>query len=253
MRLAPKVQVVLALLTACGGSGALSPSDSAGSRQTSATLPEWYKAFAAAGMSVTVDGNFVVISTTDVPDHKSPYFATTSAQYEAYNGTNKNFVLNPNRIAAQQMTFRIPIAPTKLSTPSPTPLGPTTTRNIASLLRDTRGDDRIQILSHSIAPAADSVGALAHFAAERGIRDPRWHLLTGDSASIDSLARRSYFVRLGSDTTYGVKSIAHSESILLVDGEGRLRGVYAGTLQLEMDRIKEDVETLLAEQLRQSS
>jgi len=125
---------------------------------------------------------------------------------------------------------------------------PTTTRNIAALLRDMRGDDRIQILSHSIAPAADSVGALAHFAAERGIRDPRWHLLTGDSASIDSLARRSYFVRLGNDTTYGVKSIAHSESVLLVDGQGRLRGVYAGTLQLEMDRLREDVETLLAEQ-----
>ena len=125
MRLASKVQAVLALLTACGGSGALSPGDSTGSQQTTTgTLPDWYKAFAAAGMSVKVDGSFVVISTTDVPDHKSPYFATTSAQYEAYNGTNKNFVLNPNRIAAQQMTFRIPISPTKLSTPSPTPLGP---------------------------------------------------------------------------------------------------------------------------------
>jgi len=125
---------------------------------------------------------------------------------------------------------------------------PTTTRNIAALLGDMHGDDRIQVLSHSIAPSADSVGALAHFAAERGIRDPRWHLLTGDSASIDALARRSYFVRLGNDTTYGVKSIAHSESVLLVDGLGRLRGVYAGTLQLEMDRLKEDVRALVEEQ-----
>ena len=125
---------------------------------------------------------------------------------------------------------------------------PATTRNIAELLRDVRGDERLQVLSHSIAPAADSVAALAHFAADRGIRDPRWHLLTGDSTAIDSLARRSCFVRLGSDTTYGVRSIAHSESVLLVDGEGRLRGVYAGTLQLEMDRLKEDVRILLAEQ-----
>jgi len=125
---------------------------------------------------------------------------------------------------------------------------PTTTRNIDALLRDMRGDERIQVLSHSIAPAADSVGALVHFATDRGIRDPRWHLLTGDSASIDSLARRSYFVRLGRDTTYGVKSIAHSESVLLVDGRGRLRGVYAGTLQLEMDRLQEDVRVLIEEQ-----
>ena len=124
---------------------------------------------------------------------------------------------------------------------------PTTTRNIAQILRETSGEPRIQVLSHSVAPAADSIGQLAKFAEERGIRDARWHLLTGDSVAIDALARQSYFVRLGDDTTYGVRSIAHSESVLLVDGQGRLRGVYAGTLQLEMDRLKEDVTTLLAE------
>src|SRR5690349_1755420 len=108
MRLAPRVQVILALLTACGGSAALSPGDT--TQTSSGTLPDWYKGFAATGLTVKVDGKFVVISTTDVPDHKSPYFGTTSPQYEAYNGTNKSFVLNPNRIAAQQMTFRIPIS-----------------------------------------------------------------------------------------------------------------------------------------------
>jgi protein SCO1/2 len=125
---------------------------------------------------------------------------------------------------------------------------PTTMRHIAQLLRETTGDERIQILSHSVTPATDSIGELVRFAEMRGIRDSRWHLLTGDSTAIDRLARASYFVRLGNDTTYGVRSIAHSESVLLVDGEGRLRGVYAGTLPLEMLRLKEDLTTLLAEQ-----
>jgi hypothetical protein len=31
----------------------------------------------------------------------------------------------------------------------------------------------------------------------------------------------------------------------LVDAKGRLRGVYAGTLVLEMDRLREDAQTLL--------
>ena len=123
---------------------------------------------------------------------------------------------------------------------------PTTTRNIAAVLRATAGNDRVQVLSHSVTPEADSVPALRRYADSHGIADPRWHLLTGAKSSIDSLARTSYFVRLGNDTTYGRASIAHSESVLLVDGDGRLRGVYAGSLQLEMDRLREDLATLLA-------
>src|SRR5215212_6189518 len=110
------VHVVLALITACG-SGALSPSDSTtGTQPTSGgSLPAWYSAFGGTGVSVKVEGNFVVITTTDVPDHKSPYFGAGSAQYEAYNGTNRSFQLNPNVIRAQQMSFRIPLSPTRLS------------------------------------------------------------------------------------------------------------------------------------------
>jgi hypothetical protein len=127
MRTRLNVQLVLAFLTACGGSGAVSPSESnttGNSTTSSGALPDWYKAFAGTGVTVKVDGNVVVITTTDVPDHKSPYFGAGNAQYEAYNGANKNFQINPNVIRAQQMTFRIPLAPTRLTTPSPTPLGP---------------------------------------------------------------------------------------------------------------------------------
>jgi protein SCO1/2 len=120
---------------------------------------------------------------------------------------------------------------------------PTTTTNLARTLRAI-DDARLQVLSHSVTPEADSVGALRHYAEMHAIVDPRWHLVTG--VDVEALARTSYFVRLGRDSTYGVSSIAHTESVLLVDGEGRLRGVYAGTLALEMDRLREDVLTLLS-------
>ena len=121
---------------------------------------------------------------------------------------------------------------------------PTTTRNLARLLRDLPDGPDVQILSHSVTPDRDSVAALHSFAESHGISDPRWRLLTGPADEITRLARDSYFVRLGSDSTYGVPSIAHTESVLLVDGCGRLRGVYAGTLALEMQRLREDVLTL---------
>jgi protein SCO1/2 len=122
---------------------------------------------------------------------------------------------------------------------------PTTTSNVARTLRAI-DDARLQVLSHSVTPEADSAGVLRHYAGTHAIVDPRWHLVTGARAEVEALARQSYFVRLGRDSTYGVASIAHTESVLLVDGEGRLRGVYAGTLRLEMDRLREDVLTLLS-------
>jgi len=123
---------------------------------------------------------------------------------------------------------------------------PSTTRNIAKLLRELRGNERVQVLSYSVAPERDSVGALREFAAMHHITDPRWRLLTGPRSDVERLARESYFVRLGDGSSYGVATIAHTESLLLVDGRGRLRGVYAGTLMLEVDRLKEDVQRLAA-------
>lgn len=88
-----------------------------------AGVPDLYKGFANV-VSVTVDGNVVVIVTKDLPDHRSPYYGTGNAMYEAYTGANPNFRQNPNRIIEQRLTFRIPLSPTKLASPSPTPLGP---------------------------------------------------------------------------------------------------------------------------------
>ena len=124
---------------------------------------------------------------------------------------------------------------------------PNTTSNIVALMAALPVSAPVQVLSHSVLPNRDSTTALRRFAAKRGVTDPRWHLLTGDSAEINRLARGSYFVRVGDGRTYGVATIAHTESLLLVDSAGRLRGVYAGTLRLEVDRLAEDIRTLLAE------
>jgi hypothetical protein len=56
-----------------------------------------------------VDGNYIVIKSNGRPDHKSPYYQGTqwsASLYEAYNGTNASFAINPNRIATSNLTFR---------------------------------------------------------------------------------------------------------------------------------------------------
>lgn len=91
----------------------------------SADLPEAFKKIYGA-TDIYVEGAFVIVEVTGVPDHKSPYFQNTTqaaTMYEAYNGTNSLFQINPNRIATQDYTFKIPIEPKASSNPTATPLG----------------------------------------------------------------------------------------------------------------------------------
>lgn len=127
---------------------------------------------------------------------------------------------------------------------------PATQVHLASVLRSLPAAAPVQVLSHSVTPEADSLPVLAHYALEHGITDARWHLLTGDRATITRLARESYFVNVGNGQPYGITDLAHTESVLLVDGDGRLRGIYTGTLVLEMQKLEQDVRLLLAEQPR---
>lgn len=76
--------------------------------------------------SLTSDGTFLTIKTNGTPDHKSPYFAAGNSLYEAYSGTTfggTTFAKNPNTIASQTFTFKIPLNPTMATNHAATPLG----------------------------------------------------------------------------------------------------------------------------------
>ena len=89
-------------------------------------VPAVYKKIYGA-TSITSDGTYIYIKTEDLPDHKSPYYPTTNALYEAYSGTTfggNTFVKNPNSIIEQTATIKIPLNPVVASTHAATPLGP---------------------------------------------------------------------------------------------------------------------------------
>lgn len=76
--------------------------------------------------SITFDGTYVTIKTNDQPDHKSIYWPTSNPLYENFTGptyNNTNFVRNPNTIASQNITLKIPANPTVSATHPATPLG----------------------------------------------------------------------------------------------------------------------------------
>jgi protein SCO1/2 len=83
----------------------------------------------------------------------------------------------------------------------------------------------------------------------RGVDPTRWFLLTGDAGQIGRLARTSYFAN---DDREGEGRLIHTEKVLLVDGDRRLRGVYNGTLAFDVERLLEDIATLRAYRLQES-
>ncbi len=89
-----------------------------------ADLTVYQKIYGAS--DIYVEGDFVVIKTTGIPDHKSPYYLDTEWEgtlYEAYNGNNTQFHLNPNRISEADITYKIPLNPAEADDHSATPLG----------------------------------------------------------------------------------------------------------------------------------
>ena len=112
-------------ITSCQKEDTTTP-DTKSTTGTSTTSLETFKKIYGASQ-VYIDGNYAIIKTNALPDHKTPYYKDTqweSSMYEAYNGTNTKFGLNPNRIQTQSLTFKIPITPVKASTTSATPGGP---------------------------------------------------------------------------------------------------------------------------------
>lgn len=104
-----------------------------------------------------------------------------------------------------------------------------------------------RIVSFSVTPDTDTPAVLRTFGHERGIDPSRWSLVTGSKRTIYTLARTSYFAddsRVGSapdDET----AFLHSEKLLLVDGDGHLRGVYNGTQPHAVDQLVDDYRQLL--------
>ena len=107
-----------------------------------------------------------------------------------------------------------------------------------------REDDTVLLLSHSVTPETDHADVLARYARANAIEAGKWHLLTGDRAQINDLARRSYFVELSDNTGNTEGTLVHTEVLVLVDQEGHIRGVYDGTLPFDVDQLIADIGIL---------
>jgi protein SCO1/2 len=114
------------------------------------------------------------------------------------------------------------------------------------LLQDVfKNNGNVVMLSYSVTPWIDSVARLKQYADNNAITSPNWHLLTGSKSEIYKLARQSYFAEEDLGFSKDSTDFLHTEHILLVDRNKKIRGIYNGTLQLEAEQLIKDINTLL--------
>ena len=105
----------------------------------------------------------------------------------------------------------------------------------------------VVVLSYTVTPWIDDVKRLKKYARENEITSPNWHLLTGKKSEIYTLARQSYFAEEDLGFTKDSTEFLHTEHVLLIDQSKRIRGIYNGTLQLEIEQMIRDIEKLTEE------
>jgi protein SCO1/2 len=114
--------------------------------------------------------------------------------------------------------------------------------NLLKVQEAVRDDAGVALVSFSVTPETDTPASLSHFGEMRGVLPDKWHLLTGERETIYRLARESYFAERGDDVSSS--SFLHTENFLLVDGLGRIRGVYNGTRAFDVEKLIEDIHVL---------
>jgi protein SCO1/2 len=101
------------------------------------------------------------------------------------------------------------------------------------------------ILSHSIDPTHDTHPVLKDYAEKLGVEDAStWNFLTGEQEKIYEIGQTSYLTTAMADQQEP-GGFLHSGAFLLIDGKGRIRGVYDGTKSDQVDRLITDIPKLL--------
>jgi len=104
----------------------------------------------------------------------------------------------------------------------------------------------VKILSHTIDPEYDTVALLRDFAERLDVTSDIWHFVTGDQEKIYEMAQRNYMVTALEDSSQP-GGFVHSGAFILVDKDRRVRGLYDGTKQDQVDRLIRELTILRRE------
>ena len=124
---------------------------------------------------------------------------------------------------------------------------PKMTNNLEILQGAFKKSQQVKLVSFTVMPEKDSVPRLKKYGDDHHIDPAKWCLLTGNKERIYKLARQSFFSEKRLGMQKDSSEFLHTESMLLIDKRGRIRGIYNATESSDLSRVKEDINLLLKE------
>ncbi len=146
--------------------------------------------------------------------------------------------------------------------------------NMRRVYDDFKNDSNFMIISHTCMPETDSVPLLKKYEAKMLLSglvknddgsykftsdsallakplpvNNNWFFVTGDKATLYGMARHSYLIDNNkTDTLTNInEQFIHTQLFALVDKQTRVRGIYDGLKEVEIQKLLKDIDGLLKE------
>lgn len=127
---------------------------------------------------------------------------------------------------------------------------PLQTQQMKKIQDQMEGDptfDPVKLLSLTVDPAYDTSEVLSAYARQFEADTKRWKFLTGPRETLWDLSKNGFMLAVGDNPPGESMMLFHSDKLILVDGQRRIRGFYQGTSDEGRAVLLADLTKLLAE------
>ena len=125
---------------------------------------------------------------------------------------------------------------------------PIMTKNLQEVHERIRNDKDVMILSFTVDPKRDQPPRLLNYAEKHRANHDTWQFLTGDKTSLYRHGRTGFLLSSGDGG--GDDGFIHSENIVVVDQDQRIRGFFNGTdskapkqIMAAINKLRREMET----------
>lgn len=114
------------------------------------------------------------------------------------------------------------------------------------LARQWKDNDQLRLVTFTVDPDYDKVPVMARYAQNYDADPHQWIFLTGTKKDLYAMIRQGFKLSAAPDPQAipGFEFI-HTVRMVLVDAQGKIRGLYDGDDETDIDNLKQDLGVLL--------